>query len=314
MDLLADVLGIARLGTTSVTQVEVEAPSGLQIAPSGEAHILVVRRGGCWLHTAVEPRPLRLEAGDVVLLRRSVGQSIRHTPAIEPIPYLHDLATAPRPGPRPRSADSILVLCAKYLLQPMGAHPLTAVLPPFIHLADREATPNAELRTLIQLLCREAARATDYAEVVVPRLVDALLVYVVRTWLEEQALAGGWFTALRDPSIAKALSLIHMQPEAAWSVKGLAKAIGQSRAVFARRFASLVGETPVAYLTRWRMCVASKLLAETGFSLEELAHRVGYESSSAFSKAFQRSNGCSPSRFRSEARQLAKCRNTSDVR
>jgi transcriptional regulator GlxA family with amidase domain len=136
-----------------------------------------------------------------------------------------------------------------------------------------------------------------------PRLVDSLLVYVVRAWLEGQPVgAGGWFGALRDPAIAKALSLIHEQPQRPWSVASLARQVAHSRATFARRFAELVGETPVAYLTRWRMCLATKLLTETELSLEEIAARIGYETAAAFSKAFRRSYGDAPGRFRSGLR------------
>jgi AraC-like DNA-binding protein len=95
------------------------------------------------------------------------------------------------------------------------------------------------------------------------------------------------------------LSLIHEHPQKSWSVAGLARQVAQSRPTFARRFAELVGETPVAYLTRWRMCLATKLLTETELSLEEVAARIGYETAAAFSKAFRRSYGDAPGRFRS---------------
>jgi transcriptional regulator GlxA family with amidase domain len=137
----------------------------------------------------------------------------------------------------------------------------------------------------------------------VPRLVDSLLVYVVRAWMDGQPLGRrGWFGALRDPAIAKGLSLIHSQPSAPWSVEGLAKEVATSRATFARRFAELVGESPAAYLTRWRMCLATKLLVDSDDGLEEIASKVGYETAAAFSKAFRRSYATSPGRFRDVAR------------
>jgi transcriptional regulator GlxA family with amidase domain len=136
----------------------------------------------------------------------------------------------------------------------------------------------------------------------VPRLVDTLLVFVIRSWLARQPVgAGGWFGALRDPSIARALSLIHSQPAAPWTLESLAKACVQSRATFARRFRELVGETPVAYLTRWRLCLATKLLLESDRSLDEIADAIGYGSSAAFSKAFSREYRCAPGQFRARA-------------
>jgi len=131
-----------------------------------------------------------------------------------------------------------------------------------------------------------------------------MLVYVIRAWLDGQPVgACGWFGALRDPAVAKALSLLHARPQEPWTVAELAGHAAQSRATFARRFVELVGETPLAYLTRWRMCLASKLLAETELSLDAIAVRVGYESAAAFSKAFRRSSGGAPGQFRSAARE-----------
>ena len=306
MDVLADVLSVTRMGTTVVAQAELVPPWGLEIDPTAEAHVHVVQRGTCWLRTTGEPRHLGLGSGDVVLIRGGVGHSICDNPKTAPAPHKQVLAAMPRrlaSLPKSRAHETTLVFCAKYLFQGTGAHPLTSLLPPLIHLPAREAERHVQLQLLLQLLRHEAADAGGGTELVIPRLVDSLLVYVVRAWLEGQPVgAGGWFGALRDPAIAKALSLIHEQPHEPWSVASLARQVAQSRPTFARRFAELVGETPVAYLTRWRMCLATKLLTETELSLEEVAARIGYETAAAFSKAFRRSYGDAPGRFRSGIR------------
>jgi AraC-like DNA-binding protein len=243
----------------------------------------------------------------VVLIRGGVGHSICDDPKTRPAPHKDVLDAMPRRLarlPKSRTHETTVVLCAKYLFQHVGPHPLTSLLPPLIHLPAREAERHAQLQLLLQLLRHEAIAAGSGTELVVPRLVDSLLVYVIRAWLDGQPVgAGGWFGALRDPAIARALSLIHERPQSPWSVGGLARQVAQSRPTFARRFAELVGETPVAYLTRWRMCLAAKLLSETGLSLDEIASRVGYETAAAFSKAFRRSHVGPPGRFRSAARR-----------
>jgi AraC-like DNA-binding protein len=303
MDVLADVLSVTRMGTTVVAQAELVPPWGLEIDPIAEAHVHVVQRGSCWLRTANEPGHIRLGSGDVVLIRGGVGHSICDDPKTPPAPHKQVLDAMPRrlaSLPESRAHETTLVLCAKYLFHGTGAHPLTSLLPPLIHLPAHEAERHVQLQLLLQLLRHEAADAGSGTELVIPRLVDSLLVYVVRAWLEGQPTgAGGWFGALRDPAIAKALSLIHEQPQRPWSVASLARQVAHSRPTFARRFAELVGETPVAYLTRWRMCLATKLLTETELSLEEVAARIGYETAAAFSKAFRRSYGDAPGRFRS---------------
>ena len=307
MDVLADVLAVTRMGATVIAQAELVPPWGLEIDPIAEAHVHVVRRGACWLRASGDRRHLHLTAGDVVLIRGGVGHSICDDPKPRPRPYRDVLDAMPRrlaALPESRAHETTVVLCAKYLFQHAGSHPLTTLLPPLIHLRAHEAERHARLQLLLQLLRQEAIDAGSGSDLVVPRLVDSLLIYVVRAWLEGQPVgAAGWFGALRDPAIAKALSLIHERPQSPWSVETLARQAAQSRATFARRFAALVGESPVAYLTRWRMCLAGKLLCESELTLDEIAGRVGYETGAAFSKAFRRSLGSAPGRFRAAARE-----------
>ncbi len=304
MDVLSDVLSVTRIGSTVVAQAELVPPWGLEIDPVAEAHIHVVQRGVCWLRVAGERRHVRLVTGDVVLIRGGVGHSVCDDPKTKPAPHEQVLEAMPRrlaSLAKSRAQETTVVLCAKYLFQHFGAHPLISLFPSLVHLPAHEADRHVQLQLLLQLLRHEAVGAGSGSELVVPRLVDSLLVYVVRAWLEGHPVgAGGWFGALRDPAIAKALSLIHQQPQKPWSVASLARQVAHSRPTFARRFAELVGETPVAYLTRWRMCLATKLLTETELSIEEVAGRVGYETAAAFSKAFRRNYGDAPGRFRGE--------------
>lgn len=304
LDVLSDVLSVTRLGTTVVAHAELLAPWGLEVDPVAEAHVHVVQRGVCWLRTSVDRRPLRLGTGDVVLIRGGVGHSISDDPKTAPAPYKEVLAAMPRRLARAtavREHEITRVLCAQYMFQHVGPHPLTSLLPPLIHLPSHEAERHLQLQLVLQLLRHEATDPESGTELVIPRLVDSLLVFIIRAWLDEQPRgAGGWFGALRDPSIAKALSLIHDQPQSSWTVESLARRVSQSRATFARRFSELVGETPVAYLTRWRMCLATKLLSETALPLDAIADRVGYETAAAFSKAFRRIYAMAPGRFRDD--------------
>jgi AraC-like DNA-binding protein len=305
MDVLSDVLAVTRIGTVTVAHAELVPPWALEVDPVAEAHVHVVRRGSCFLRTSADTRARQLAAGDVVLIRSGVGHSLASDPELCPEPYRDVLAAMPSRLARltpEQVATATSVLCAKYLFAPGGRHPLTG-LPPFVHLTAREASAHLELSLLLQLLQHEAEHAKRGAELVVPRLVDSLLVYVIRAWLTAQPLdASGWFAGLREPATAKALSLIHEEPTEPWTVESLAERVAQSRATFARRFHELVGEPPMAYLTRWRMCLAAKLLSDSELGLDAIAERVGYESAAAFAKAFRRSHGAPPGAFRKTAR------------
>ncbi|MFD4181605.1 helix-turn-helix transcriptional regulator, partial [Rhodococcus sp. NPDC058514] len=139
---------------------------------------------------------------------------------------------------------------------------------------------------------------------IVPALIDSLLLYILRAWLETQpsADAKGWAAALADAAVAPALAAIHGDPAAPWSVESLAARAGLSRAAFARRFTTLVGEPPMAYLTRWRMTAAARLLRESDAPLSAVAGRAGYGSEFAFAKAFKREYGLAPGSYRRQAR------------
>ncbi len=289
MDLLADVLAVTRMGTTALARAELVPPWGLYVDPQAEAHVHVVLRGSCWLQVAGQE--VQLDEGDVVLIRSGVAHSLCNPRGTSPAPYREVLASMQgRAHPQ-----ATVILCAKYLFQQVGPHPLLALFPPLVHLRDAERYP--QLKLTVELLQAEEREGGEGSELVVPRLVDSLLVFLVRAWLEGQPLEG-WFAALREPAIARALARIHERPELDWTVEALAKEAAQSRATFARRFVELVGEPPLAYLTRWRMCLASKLLSESALSLDEIATRVGYETAAGFSKAFSRSHGVAPGRFR----------------
>jgi AraC-like DNA-binding protein len=134
---------------------------------------------------------------------------------------------------------------------------------------------------------------------VVNRLCDALFVFILRSHL---AALGpeepNWLRALVEPQIAEAVELIHEEPGAAWSVAGLAAAVGMSRSAFAARFAQAVGEGPMQYLTRWRVQKAAAMLRRGDGDIGQVAASVGYGSEAAFSKAFKRTMGTTPGAYR----------------
>ena len=131
------------------------------------------------------------------------------------------------------------------------------------------------------------------------RLGGVLFIQVIRSYVESLASnQAGWLGALRDPRIGGALELIHEKPEKAWSVSKLANGVGMSRSAFSERFKTFVGETPMQYLTRWRMHRAAYYLRNEGLNIPEVANRVGYESDATFAKAFKRYVGTAPAAYR----------------
>ena len=310
MDVLTEALASMRTGHPGAVHTEGRAPWSLQLPPVMGAGFHVALYGTSWLipqgTNGSSPRPIALSPGDVVFLRDGRGHILADDPGTPPMQF-----TAEKPSAGSTIGSVRLggdgarasLLCGNYHLDQGRAHPLVRQLPEIIHLQTRPGR-YPELTAAVQLLGAELENPRIGSDGIVPALIDSLLLYILRAWLEDQpsATAAGWAAALRDPGIAPALAAIHNDPSAGWTVESLAGRAGLSRAAFARRFATLVGEPPLAYLTRWRMTTAAKLLRESDAPLSAVAAQAGYGSEFAFAKAFKREYGLPPGGYRHQAR------------
>ncbi|MET7781341.1 AraC family transcriptional regulator [Streptomyces sp. NPDC005388] len=308
MDVLSDVITVARTGQPRSARVRWHAPWGQQFTSvPGSAGFQVILEGSCWLLSS-KAAPLQLDAGDVLFVPRGSGHTLADHPA--------SAMTAPVCAPDdPKLSESFasdsvdrlgqggpvtVVLCGAYQLDPSRTHPLLQTLPDLIHLpADRSRHP--ELHAAVQLLAAEVGNPRLGTSATVPALLDTLLMYILRIWLAEQPTRGsttGWAAALNDPAVAAALHAVHRDPAAPWTVAKLAAEAGLSRAAFARRFRALIGQPPLGYLTWWRMTTAARLLRTTQVPLRSIASQVGYTSEFAFANAFKRTHGLAPGAYR----------------
>jgi AraC-like DNA-binding protein len=292
MDVLADILDFTGLRGSVFCHASAAAPWGLRVEASPKASFHFVIDGACYL---VAGRTRRLVAGDLVLLPRGAGHALCDDPASPRIPLDRWRADKGARSTR-RGAAVTELLCGTYDLASQRHHPVLRLLPPVIHL---RAEDSAGLQATLRLLLAEFERPDVGSSKVVSRLLDVLFIQVLRVWVDRQPEgAAGWLGALRDPAVGRALSALHQAPAQPWTVKSLASAAGLSRAVFARRFKELVGATPLAYLTQVRLDTAARLLRTTDDSLSSIAQSVGYTSEFAFNRAFRRTRGSPPGRFR----------------
>ncbi|MBT2385476.1 AraC family transcriptional regulator [Streptomyces sp. ISL-11] len=306
MDILTEALASMRTGRPASVRTNGHAPWGLRLPPVAGAGFHVVLYGTCWLvpleDAPSHPEPIPLSPGDVIFLRDGRGHILADHPSTPP---------EEPPAEQCRAGSSIgsvtiggegpeaRLLCGNYHLDQGRPHPLVRQLPEVIHLPTRHGR-HPELSAAVQLLGSELENPRVGSDGIVPALIDSLLLYILRAWLDDQppAAARGWAAALSDAVVASALSALHDDPSAAWTVESLAERTGLSRAAFARRFTALVGEPPMAYLTRWRMTTAARLLRESDAPLTTVAARTGYGSEFAFAKAFKREYGMAPGGYR----------------
>jgi transcriptional regulator GlxA family with amidase domain len=181
-----------------------------------------------------------------------------------------------------------------------AARHLVEALPELIHV-EAARTPRSDwLHATLGLMADETRQVRPGGDAVVSRLCDILVIQAIRAWIEhDPAAETGWVGALRDPQIGTAISRIHADPARAWTVGSLAAEVAMSRSAFAARFTELVGEPAMRYVTRWRMHHALDLLETTDVTVAAAGRLVGYDSEAAFSRAFTRVIGTSPTAARS---------------
>lgn len=303
---LDDVLSLLRVRGALMAHLHAHAPWGVRLAQSTGATFHAVITGGCWLRIPGE-RARELFPGDIVLLARGTPHVLASSASGPTVTWNR----ATRLKARDATGELVLagkgpsthLLCASYEYDHEVAHPFLSVLPPSLVVPGDATAAGGPIQSTLQLLRHELAAKSVGRGTVIDRLIDVLFVQVVRTWiLSQNELPASWLAALRDPAISRALTVMHSVPESPWTIEQLAREVCLSRAAFTRRFTSLVGEPPLSYLTRWRMDLAAHRLRFTDESVGAIAHRVGYTSEFAFSRAFSRERGQPPGRYRGERR------------
>lgn len=298
MDVVSDAISAVRIGRPSSDRVRMAGSWCTRLAPYDGAGFHVVIEGSCWL-LPDGGSPVSLAAGDAVLLPHGTGHVIADAPAdASAVERAVPFERRPEGHPPRGAGGAVEMLCGKYRLDRSHVHPLMAELPEVVHLPNRVGS-HPELRAAIDLLGRELSRQRPGAGTAVPSLLDLLLVYMIRSWMDEDT-GGAWSSVLGDPVAAAALRALHADPAARWSNDRLAAAAGVSRPTLARRFTALVGRPPMAYLTWWRLTLAATLLRDTPDSLASVARRVGYGTPYALSHAFSREFGTTPGRYRQD--------------
>ncbi len=196
------------------------------------------------------------------------------------------------------------LICGHFEFEDGLDHALLSQLPPAILVRWDDQVRGSPLEDAFRFIAREVQEARPGYEAVISRLSEVLFVQAVRFWADHRQPDQGLLSALRDPGLGAALSAIHETPEKRWTLELLGRTAAMSRTNFAERFRDAVGETPVQYLTNWRLLNARQLLTESRLSLDRIAERVGYESAASFSRAFKRNVGTSPGSYRRSQRTL----------
>ncbi|RCG24386.1 AraC family transcriptional regulator [Streptomyces diacarni] len=322
---LAEVLSGARATGGLLHRAVLAPPWGVRVQDGAPLAVASLVRGEGWvLPTAAadpwpggpgpgpepgdRPGPIPLAPGDVAVLRGPDPYVLADDPATPPdlliqpgdcctsvdgVDLCEEIALGVRTYGRDPDAPTVL-LSGGYQLHGDLSSRLLDALPPVLVLRGTEW--DAGLMALVE---QEIVRDAPGQQLVLDRVLDLLLVSVLRAWFARpEADAPAWYRAQSDPVVGVALRLLHEQPGHGWTVASLAAKSGVSRASLARRFTELLGEPPMAYLAQRRIDLAARLLREPGATLAAVARRVGYADGFALSAAFKRVRGVSPAEYR----------------
>ncbi|MBI1277505.1 MAG: helix-turn-helix domain-containing protein [Anaerolineaceae bacterium] len=304
MDPLKQVLQAMRLEPQIFHRMEQYTPWGIEFSIQNGAAIHVVETGNCWLRLEDGSKPMRLLTGDIVVVSNAQKYEISGDLSSASI-TLDDWLKQPKTEPVSHNtcldiADATTLLCS--ILRPYHGtvHPLFSLLPPLIYIKNIEGRPIEWLAMPLDNISSEAQTQYPGYETVISRLLDILFIMVIRYWITHQTPdEGGWLGALYHPQIGKVLNRLHSELAHQWTITELAEIALMSRSAFSAQFSKVVGESPMQYLTRWRMQLAANALIDNPMaSVEYIASQFGYTSAFAFSKTFKRVFGLAPSKYR----------------
>ena len=305
MDLLAGVLAVGGVRGTVGARIEAGGTWGLSWQRLSGAAFYAVTSGTAWLSLA-EQEPWQLMPGDVVLMPSGTAHGLSSVPGVPLTPChgcnANDVMANGNVVLLGTGEVQTHILAATYEYDPTVTTQVMASLPTVVHIrADNGGTC---LDDTVRLLARELAYPQIASAYVLNRLVDILLVQLLRVWLavRPDEVRGTWLSALNDPVVGAALATLHQEPARAWTTESLASKLTISRSTLTRRFRAVTGTAPADYLTRWRMDLAAVRLRDTDDTLDAIARSVGYTSVYAFSRAFRRSRSQAPGQFRAAAR------------
>lgn len=304
-DPFSDILKFTKAVSLVTGGFTAGGPWAIRFPPPDKIKFFAVVKGGCWASIDGEGAPIRFETGDVGLLTAKRAFVLSSDPELAPIDAMSVFSGAGTAAPALGDGKDFAHIGGHVLLDPTSGRLLADALPPWLHV--QASSPQASnFRWLLERLVEEGADSLPGAKLVSEQLSQLLFIQILRAHLKTSgSMPAGWLRTLADPRLAPALHLMHGAPARAWRLEELAHACAMSRTTFAANFKARSGQTPLAYLAEWRMRLARRSLQEENMPVSVVADLLGYTSESAFSNAFKRMTGQSPTSYRKISRVTA---------
>jgi AraC-like DNA-binding protein len=295
MDALSQVLETMKFKAVVYDKRELSAPWGLEIGQDHASQFWRLLKGTCFLQVPGEPL-LELREGDLVFIPHGSAHWIADQPGSNRVSstiYRQARDTMFR-GQGPVS----VLIGGHFEFDARPAHPFLTDLPGLIHITHFQSEVRTWLQHTANLIAEELTHEKPGSRIILGRLAEVAFVHLIRAYLEKAENPKGFLLALADERISKALTLMQQSPEKEWTLELLSSAAGMSRSLFCNEFKRMVGQTPLSYLTQWRVVRAKELLSTRKDNIREVAYEVGYQSEAAFNRIFKKLAGQTPAHYR----------------
>ena len=304
-DALSQILDAVKMRGTVYFHTNFSPPWGVQVpAYSNVARFHMAMRGSCWVRVEGVDTPLHLSTGDLVVIPHGASHILSDTKDRDALGVDEVVAQSGYNGHGAlayggqQDEQACKLFCGHFEFEDGAVHPVLNALPPYIHIPNTQTMNANWLEAVMRFVSMEVFGEQPGSEAIVHRLSEIIFIQVIRAFVDNVGEDAGCLAAVLNPKFAKCLSQVHQQPDKHWTVETMAYEAGMSRTVFAERFTSLVGMTPLGYVTHWRMQLAKRELVQTDRSIIDIAENVGYGSEAAFNRAFKRQFDQTPGEMR----------------
>ena len=299
MDGLSAVLDQIRLNSVIYFKSAFAPDWGMDVPQGPYAQFHIIAEGECCFKCTGEATK-ELTAGDILIFPNGTAHWLAHNLQAKKING-QEVVSSIQQGNSIFSGNhtATTLICGHFEFDRSVDHPFLASLPDIIHIKNIEATGFSWILNIADLLIAETQTDSTGSKIIVQRLAEALFISAIRFYIAQHHNQP-FLAALYDQKISATLQQIHASPEKDWSVDNLSKEAGMSRTSFANHFRDKVGQTPMHYLTNWRMLIAQRILEESEEPIAEVAEKIGYGSEQAFNRAFKKVVRQTPAKYRRE--------------
>lgn len=300
MELLLDLITLLRPRATLSGGIHAVGRWAVSFRERNDVLFCWVKEGECML-ARPGSEALRLAQGDFILVRTATPFTLTTDPLVRPVDSETIVESTQNPFLQlgEHTGATSILHGGRFVFDSPNENLLTGLLPSLVHIAGDDAS-SWRMQSLLRLNNAEHTQPSAASEFIVTRLLELIFVEILRNEISQvNRKSSGLLAGLGDSVTLRAISAMHDNVSEDWSVARLARICGVSRSTFAAHFRKIVGTGPIEYLSRWRIALAKDALRTGKQSIGEIALKVGFQSSSAFSTAFFKAVGCSPSQFRS---------------